>query len=61
MSDDTQRPKAPASQPVGTIVKVKARSEVTRPDGTTSTVTGGSYVLDVPGVFVIDGDEVKAR
>lgn len=59
MSDDTQRPKAPTSRPVGTVVK--ARGTVTRPDGSTSTVTGGSYVLDVPGVFVIDGDEVTAR
>ncbi|GAB3663494.1 hypothetical protein GCM10027596_26730 [Nocardioides korecus] len=43
---------------VGTIVDVPEGGKVTRPDGTVSTVTGGSYVLDEPGTFVVDDQEV---
>ena len=46
---------------VGTIVDVPEGGTVTRPDGSQSTVSGGSYVLDVPGTFVIDGTEVTSK
>lgn len=43
---------------VGDFVKAKS---VTRPDGAQHTVTGGSYFIDVPGKYLIDGKEVEAR
>ena len=46
---------------VGDLVDVKEGAEVTRPDGSVSKVTGGSYVLDEPGTFVVDGEEVTAK
>lgn len=46
---------------VGEVVDVPEGGSVTRPDGSTSVVSGGSYVLDVPGTFVVDGAEVTAK
>lgn len=43
---------------VGDVVKAK---HVVRPDGSETDVTGGKYVLGAPGLYVIDGNEVKVR
>lgn len=51
----------PKARSVGEIVKVSEGGPVTRPDGSEQTVSGGTYVLDVPGVFVVDGTEVTVR
>jgi hypothetical protein len=34
---------------------------VARPGGTETRVTGGLYVLDVPGVYLVNGQEVEAK
>lgn len=52
---------APKSRAVGETVKVADGATVTRPEGFTLPVTGGTYVLDVPGVFVVDGSEVTVK
>lgn len=44
---------------VGSTVEVPEGAEVARPDGSRHAVTGGSYVLDVPGEFLVAGEEVK--
>lgn len=44
-------------KPLGTSIDVPEGAIVRRPDDTEVTVTGGLYVLDVPGVHVIDGRE----
>lgn len=44
---------------VGESVEVPAGIVVVRPDGTRREVVGGVYVLDVPGVHVIDGKPVQ--
>lgn len=46
---------------VGEVVKVSEGSVVTRPDGTEHTVSGGAYVLDAEGTFVVDGSEVEVK
>lgn len=46
---------------LGSIVDVPEGKTVVRPDGTEVTVSGGGYVLDVPGVYLIDGQEVTAK
>jgi len=46
---------------VGDLVDVAEMGTVVRPEGYTSQVTGGSYVIDVAGVYVIDGSEVTAK
>lgn len=41
---------------------LKGVETVTRPDGATQvTVTGGLYVLDVPGVYLVNGSEVTVK
>lgn len=49
------------SAKVGDLVDVKEGATVVRPDGTELTVTGGSYVIDVPGTHAVDGTELKAK
>ena len=49
------------SHKVGETVEVKEGGTVTRPNGEQATVSGGLYVLDVPGTFEIDGEEVTAK
>ena len=49
------------SAKVGTSVDVTEGGTVVRPDGSTSTVSGGSYFLDVPGVFVVEGQETTVK
>jgi hypothetical protein len=46
---------------VGETVEVKEGASVTRPDGSERAVTGGLYVLDEPGTFVVDGDEFQVK
>lgn len=53
----TEKSKAQTGK-VGSAVKA---TEVVRPDGSVVAVSGGLYVLDVPGVHVVDGVEVTAR
>lgn len=43
---------------LGTSVKAK---NVVRPDGSEHTISGGQYVIDVPGIHVVDGKEVEAK
>jgi len=48
----------PKPKPRGTAIEVPEGARVIRPGSTAEdavTVTGGAYVLDVPGTFVIDG------
>lgn len=54
----------PKPKPLGTTVEVPEGARVVRPGGTDAdarTITGGVYVLDVPGVHVIDGTEVEVE
>lgn len=51
-------PKAKANT-VGALIEVAEGATVIRPDGVASIVTGGLYVLDVPGTFVVDGIKVS--
>lgn len=46
------------TETLGTAVKAK---QVMRPDGSEHTVSGGLYVLDVPGTHVVDGKEVEVK
>lgn len=46
---------------VGDVVEVKENTAVTRPNGEQLTVSGGSYVLDVAGVHVVDGEELTVK
>lgn len=53
----------PKPKPIGTEIAVREGARVVRPggtDGDARTITGGVYVLDVPGVHTIDGSEVEA-
>lgn len=45
----------------GEIVDVPEGTIVTRPDGSTKTVTGTQYVLDVEGDFKLGDREVSAK
>ncbi|GAB3990104.1 hypothetical protein [Nocardioides marmoraquaticus] len=44
---------------VGDVVPVNDLCKVTRPDGSHHTVSGDGYVLDVPGVHVVDGVAIE--
>ncbi|HTW15137.1 MAG TPA: hypothetical protein VMF51_08405 [Nocardioides sp.] len=46
---------------VGETVEVPEGTVVRRPDGSERPVTGGLYVLDVPGTFVLGEREVTAK
>lgn len=46
------------TEKVGTLVEAK---DVVRPDGSELKVSGGVYVLDVPGMHVVDGEEIEAK
>lgn len=46
---------------LGEVVEVKEGAKVQRPNGEEHTVTGGSYVLDVPGIHVVDGNEMEVK
>ncbi|MDE0778177.1 MAG: hypothetical protein OSB43_18000 [Nocardioides sp.] len=68
MAEQTTGAQAPAEKaepttyPVGHLLRTRrGGATVTRPDGSTTTVVGRAYVLDVPGVHVVDGVEVTAR
>lgn len=48
----------PKPKPLGSTIEVAEGARVIRPGGTEGdarTITGGVYVLDVPGVHTIDG------
>lgn len=49
----------PKPKPLGTAVEVREGAPVIRPDLREITVTGGAYVLDVPGLHVVDGVELE--
>lgn len=54
---------SPKAKPIGTTVDVREGATVIRPgasEATPITITGGVYVLDVPGVHVVDGKEITA-
>lgn len=68
MTDKTQPAEAPApaapkptTLPLGSVVTVKDGAKVTPPAGATVKVAGTAYVLDAPGIHVIDGREVVAE
>lgn len=58
MSEDTN---TPPPLTVGATVRIRKGSSVTRPDGSVHQVVGRVFVLDAPGVFVIDGTEVTVQ
>ncbi len=43
---------------VGELVEA---GQVVRPNGQPLQVTGGLYVIDEPGVHLVDGDEITAK
>lgn len=49
------------TEKVGTTVEVEEGGTVVRPDGSVVTVTGGLYVLDVPGTFEVGGSELEVK
>lgn len=49
------------TEKVGSTVEVGKNAEVTRPNGERVYVTGGLYVLDVPGEYLIDGENVTVK
>jgi hypothetical protein len=51
---------APKPKPIGTAVEVRDGATVVRPDRSEITVTGGLYVLDVPGEHTVDGKTIAA-
>lgn len=46
---------------IGETVEVKSGAKVVRPNGEELTISGGSYVLDVAGVHVVDGQEITVK
>jgi len=46
---------------VGETVEVAEGAVVRRPDGSERPVTGGLYVLDVPGDYVLGDREITAK
>lgn len=46
---------------VGDTIAVKPAGIVTRPDGTTHIVIRGTFYLDQPGKFLVDGTEVTVK
>lgn len=54
-------PVGPQTKSVGTVLEVADGAKVERPTGPSITVTGTAYVLDVPGVHVIDGRQIVAE
>lgn len=46
---------------VGETVEVPEGAVVRRPDGSERPVTGGLYVLDVEGDYLLGGREVSAK
>lgn len=46
---------------VGDTITVKPAGIVTRPDGTTHIVIRGTFYLDQPGTFLVDGTEVVVK
>ena len=51
----------PKTHKVGESLEVKDGIRVQRPDGSEHTVRGSSYVLDVPGTFVVDGTAIQVK
>lgn len=52
----------PKPKPLGSTIEVAEGAQVVRPGGAhadAATITGGLYVLDVPGTHTIDGTEVE--
>lgn len=47
------------SHSVGESIDVSEGAEVERPTGERVRVVGGTYVLDVPGVHLVNGEAVK--
>lgn len=50
----------PSPKPLGTSVEVPEGARVVRPDTSEITVSGGIYVLDVPGIHTVDGKQLHA-
>lgn len=46
---------------VGETIEVKEGAELTRPNGERHTISGGAYVLDEAGSYVVDGEEVTVK
>lgn len=46
---------------IGTAVEVKEGGTVRRPDGTSTVVTGGTYILDTVGTYEIEGTEIEVK
>ena len=50
---------AKSKRKLGSEIEVAEGGTVRRPSGEEVTVTGGSYILDAPGTFVVDGSEIE--
>lgn len=59
MTTDKPTPRPAVSHRVGDAVPTKGA--VTLPDGTDLQVIRGTFILDRPGTFVVDGEPVTAR
>lgn len=46
---------------VGDAINVRPAGIITRPDGTTHIVIRGTFYLDQPGKFLVDGTEVTVK
>lgn len=55
---DTEKQK---TYKVGDKIEVKPAGVVTRPDGSTHVVILGTFYLDQPGKFLVDGTEVVVK
>lgn len=49
------------SYKVGEAITVKPGGVVSRPDGSSHIVVRGTFYLDQPGTFIVDGTEVTAK
>lgn len=52
---------APKPSQVGDLIDVADGTVIRRPNGTEHTVSGQTYVLDIPGTFTVGDREVKVE
>lgn len=59
MTDD--KAKATKTHKVGDVIQVKPGGVVSLPNGNSHIVIRGSFYLDQPGTFVVDGETVTVK
>lgn len=57
----TETEKKTTTYKVGDTISVKPAGIVLRPDGSTHIVIRGTFYLDQPGKFLVDGTEVTVK